>query len=42
MQNIDPNKHHINVVVFDEVYNVQKAGEPLGEHYPQITVLHGI
>ncbi len=43
MQNIDPSKNRFHVVVaFDRAYNVQKAGELLREHYPQITVLQGI
>ena len=42
MRNIDPNKNRIHVVAFDGAYNVQKAGELLREHYPQITVLQGI
>ena len=42
MRNIDPNKNRIHVVAFDGAYNVQKAGELMREHYPQITVLQGI
>ncbi len=42
MQYIDPHKNLINVVAFDGAYNVQKAGELIREHYPQISVLQGI
>ena len=42
MQHTDPKKNRINVVSFDGAYNVQKAGDLLREHYPQISVLQGI
>eukprot|EP00957_Ditylum_brightwellii_P039130 2958695-Ditylum_brightwellii.AAC.2 len=38
----DPHKILTDCVFFDEIINVQKAGQIIAAKYPQIHVLHGI
>ncbi len=42
MHKLDFIKNQINATSFVRVFNVQKSGHLLMEHYPQISVMQGI